>query len=97
MKFFAKLVQIAIALAILYPIVTFFDHNNLEQTCRKVQKGMTMEEFIDIGNNGWVKLINPQTTKGKWTGSFEALSPLSSRSCRVNGKSNKVLETQLLD
>jgi len=92
MKLLVNLVQFIIVIAIVYPILSFWDRDRVEKFCRTVESGMSRQEFLNQADKSWMKIVKPNDMEGQWKIKVVTYSPYNNIQCVVNGLGNRVGE-----
>ena len=93
MKFIVNLIQVAIVVAMIYPIFHFWDTDKVTQLCRNTHAGMTKTQFIELAHNSGAKISGPsddELSGGKWTATANSHSLLAKEYCEIRGSGNTV-------
>ena len=88
MKTIVNIIQILVAVAIVFPVFHVWDTNNVAQLCRVVEPTMSKAKLLQLVDEHNVKIIGPRdvsTVGGKWQASIVSRSPFASKSCLVKG------------
>ncbi|MDF1589656.1 MAG: hypothetical protein P1P93_11030 [Gammaproteobacteria bacterium] len=100
MKFLVNLIQVAIVVAIIFPIFHIWDVDKVEQLCRNTKAGMSKTAFIGLAHNSGAKITGPTDDSlqgGKWTAIASSHSPFAKEFCEIKGTSTTVAYADLVE
>lgn len=92
MKYLVKLFQLAIVLAILYPVYYVWDTDRIDNFCEWIKPGMSLVELKALADEHNVTLNIPDELQraGQWITSVESTASFSGYACVVKGAGNRV-------
>lgn len=101
MKYVVKLFQLAIVIAILYPVYYVWDTDRVDNFCDLVETGMTVAELQTLAKNKKVALntthdLHPDRGSGQWMTSVDADASFDGYTCVIIGAADSVAKAQII-
>lgn len=98
MKYLVKVFQLAIVLAILYPVFYVWDTDRVDNFCESVKTGMSLVELEKLAEEHHVTLNSPDEFQraGQWITSVESTASIDGYACVIKGASNRVAVAQII-
>ncbi|MBE0439207.1 MAG: hypothetical protein IBX57_05435 [Gammaproteobacteria bacterium] len=100
MKCLVNLIQVAIVVAIIFPIFHIWDTDKVEQLYRNTRAAMAKSEFIELAHNSGAKITGPNDDDlagGKWTAIASSHSPFAQEFCEIKGTSKTVAAAKMIE
>lgn len=99
MKYLVKLFQLAIVLAILYPIYYIWDTDRIDHFCESIEPGMSVEALNTLAERHGMSLNTPTdltSEGGLWITSVDSYASFSGYACVIKGAANRVAVAQVI-
>lgn len=99
MKRLVNLIQLAIVIAILYPVYYVWDTGRIDNFCELVEPGMSVTELQQLADEHNISLNGPgdNTETGQWMISVESRAAIDRYACVIIGAVDRVASAQLID
>ncbi len=100
MKLLVNIIQLAIIMAIVLPILNIWDIDKVDKFCQQIKPGMSKQHYLAQVEQAQVKLatfIDGAVVDGKWQAVVTTRLPFNDQACVTNGVSNIVATTKRVD
>tara|TARA_R110002111_G_scaffold125940_5_gene190421 strand:+ start:949 stop:1263 length:315 start_codon:yes stop_codon:yes gene_type:complete len=100
MKQLVLVIQLAIVVAIIFPIIALWDIDKVDKFCQKVKPGITKQRYLALVEQEQVKLlplVGDEVMGGKWQAIVITRLPFNDYACVTKGVSNIVATTKRVD
>lgn len=97
MKILVNLFQVAIVLAILYPVYYVWDTGRVEDFCELIEPGISVSALQQLGEEQGITLNIPShNDTGQWMTSVESSASIDRFACVVMGDVDRVASARLV-
>jgi hypothetical protein len=96
MKRLVNLIQLAIVIAILYPLFYVWDTDRVDNFCKLVKPGMSQDELVALADENGMKLIGPDDIGGRWIASVPSRASFSGYACVIKGAVDTVANAEII-
>jgi hypothetical protein len=99
MKRLVNLVQVAIVLAILYPVYYVWDTSRIDKFCGLIEAGMSVARLQQIADDHNITLNTPagRGETGQWMTSVDSRAAIDRYACVIIGAVDTVASARIID
>mgnify|MGYP000170988700 FL=1 len=97
MKILVNLIQLAVVLAILYPVYYVWDTGRVEDFCELIEPGISVSELQRLADAQGITLNMPADNEtGQWMTSVESSASIDRFACVIIGAVDRVASARLV-
>ncbi|MCX4188241.1 hypothetical protein [Methylophaga sp. OBS4] len=99
MKRLVNLIQLAIVVAILYPLFYVWDTDRVDNFCKLVKPGMSQDELVALADDNGMNLIGPNPINlsgGRWIASVPSRASFAGYACVIKGAADTVATAKII-